>query len=870
MKSFHNYFGLQGDIELGRVDNDSNQNISEILSEILTANVDIAKDPYILDINAIQSTLNTVLMMVRWGMKTDTIFFFMNQPIIRDYVEAQALNESVVTDKSNGKLSKNKLIYSVLDKWGRNPKTTDMVSLVEFEKENGSKAESLGRIYDDITDKELKDGIKQGKNANPIGQQKMLDLFLEYQRQSKMFQKMISSTSPDTKGFKGISVLDSQLKEEDEVRESEVFVNYDKIFDESFIGSYKQAKQDYYDNTKDLFLSQHPQHKEHLDTLKAFIEKKIAGKLEKERALQMVDAEFARYIIAHPAIGNVKFQLGYEQLMTGPNSVPKTIKKLKKYFKDNNIQNTFLEQVLPLLDNDGKGTDNLKIKTKRLSIVQKETMHVGFKELKRYDAWIEETYGVTQFSKSLIEFQMIQTGIGQSPFSIMEAIPADDYFAFVKGPMKIASNSDVNASAFAGFDRQNTGEFLLHHPEIFYGKYRMPFTVKWNKKRETFIISYEDMPDTGEQEEVSDTGFSYWQQGNGMNFAQYGVYPEIVRASRRAVEAHPQLKETADANGHYYQMSPNKVTEIRPELEKTLVELLKSIGADVQYVDQITDRNGEVVNAYGKADLVERIVQLTNHRDISTLPEEAAHMITGMLGKSHPLMKQMMSQIDQLPIYQDVKAEYADIYNTEEDFRFEAVGKMIAIHLIKGVPIENPSIKAKIENWFQRLLRKLTEIFSSKDTNKLKNEASIFETVANKILQGEIAQDIADSSESSINRNLRILSNRYNMDDNGVMSSNIDDKALEADLKKSKIKTVTVKKVSNGFVLEKKGKRINPIQEYFQLRETTPQKELVDALVADSEKRGEDVLSGRRNWGSPGDRTEEDALQHDAKKCART
>ena len=825
----HNYFGLgEGLIDLGLIENKAGQNISELLSEYLTANVDIAKDDYILDINAVQSTLNTILMMTRWGIDVDTVFLFMNQPIIKDYVQAQSLNESVVTDKTNGKLSKNKLIKSILKKWNRNPKLTDMISLVEFEIENGNtKLQSVGRIYNDITTEELEAGIQAKDKANPTTQQKMLDLFLEYQRQSKMFQKMISSTSPDTKGFKGISILDAQNKEELEVLESGVFVNYEKVFTKSFLGSYRAAKVKYFEQVRDLFLSQNPNHKEQLDKLKTFVDSKVSGKLEKERALQMIDAEFIRYILGRPP-AVVDFSRVYNELMSGPTSVPKVIKQLKKYFKQVGIVNPMLEQMLPLINYDGKGTDNMKLKTKRLSTVQKETLHIGYKELKKHDAWIEETYGVADFSKALIEFQIVQTGIAQSPLSIMEALPADDYFNFTKNVMRIANNSDVNATAFTEYEGL-PGEFLLHHPDLFFNKFNMPFDVQWSEEQNKFKVVFSQINMFKVGEKVERDNVFIWQQGAKSSFAEYGAYPKIAFAKKASLDSNPELRDIAEAT-NFYQMAPAKVTEIRPELEKTLKELLTSLGVDIKYVDNITDRNGNVINAYGKADLLNQVISLTKSRDISTLPEEAAHMITAMLGKNHPLMKQMMSQIHQFPIYQDVLADYSNEYQNEEDFRFEAVGKMIAEHLIKGTPIGNSKAKAFVENWFQRLIRKLTELFSGKNIAKLNNEVSIFEEVANKILQGDIKKDIANSSEQSVDRRLRILANRYNIDDNGVMPSIIDVESLEADLKKGKINNVTVKKTKNGYVFKKDGVTVNPIQEYFQLRETKPQSQLVREL----------------------------------------
>ena len=824
MKSLHNYFGFEGEIELGLIENESGQNISEMLSELLTAYVDIAKDDYILDINAVQSTANTILMMLRWGMKPKTIFLFINQPIIRDYVKAQSLNESVITDSENGKLTKKELVNQTMKKYGSVPAYEKTLWYSEQEIADGdTKMVRLGKIYKDITPLELSNNIKNNNKSNQI---QMLDIFLETQRQSTIFQKMISSTSPDTKGFKGISVLENQIKEAEEVRETEMFVNYDKMF-ESFIGDYQDVKEKYYDEVKEHFISQNPLYKTELDKLKDLFLSKTFGSQAKDKVLSLIDNEFVRFILGRG--GKINFQKGFDNLFTGKNSVPKTLQKLKNHFEKEGIDNLFLEQILPLINNTEQGFDNVKFKSKRLTGVQKETFSVAFKELKQYDEWIADEFNVPSFYQSLIAFQMIQTGIGQSPLSIMEAIPAEDYFNFMQEEIIKFSNSDIGIKEFTGASASEIGEFLLHHPHLMYKKYKLPFKVEWNNAKEKFSIKMYG--------EKSSESFSLLQMGNRHHYAQYGMYPQILSASKAAVSKYTAVKEIANASNYKYQLADSKVSEIRPELEKTLVELLNSVGADVQYVDQILDRNGEEINAYGRADLVSQVIQVTKDRNMDTLPEEAAHIITGMLGKNHPLMKQMMSQIDQFPIYQSVLSEYANVYETEEDFRFEAVGKMIATNLINGVKFDTAENSNIAENWFQRVLRKLAQMFFGKDTSKLQSEMDIFARVANKIITGQIKQDIADATETNVDKRTRRVAKMFKMNDAGIMPNSVNQKNIEASLIKEKLPRISVKKVKEGYTLQKDGKKTNPIKEYYQMRETTSQQSLVDAFVRDDKRK---------------------------------
>ena len=822
----------QGLIELGGIENQSGQQISEILSELLTSYVDIAKDPYILDLNALQSTVNTVLMMTRWGMKPETIFLFMNQPIIVDYVKAQGLNESVVTDNSNGRVSKSILIDKTMNKYGSAPNENETLWWTEQQIADGNKKiKRLGKIYKDVTPTQMRTNIKAGNKAK--NQAQMLDMFLEYQRQSVIFQKMISSTSPDTKGFKGISVLESQVQEQEAVRETEMFVNYDKMFD-SFVGSYQSVKEKYFDKVKSFFIAQNPLYKTELDKLKTFISDNTYGAESTAKALSLIDNEFVRFIAGRG--GKINFLKGFDNLFKGEKSIPKTLQKMQKWYEENDVDNVFLQQILPLINNEDKGFDSLKFKGKRLTTIQKETLASGFKALKEADesGWIEHEFGVKDFYRSMIAYQMIQSGIGQSPFSIMEAIPAEDYFAFMKDEITKYSNSDIGVTEFSGHDASEIGEFLLHNPALLYNRFKLPFLVEWSVPKQKYIVTMYG--------EKSSQNFSLEQMGDGRFYAAYGSYPKIISAPKAAISKYKELKEIADATNYKYQLSNGEVTEIRPELEQQLTALLKSIGADVQYVDQITDRNGDVINAYGRADLVNQVIQLTKGRDISTLPEEAAHIITGMLGKNHPLMKQMMSKIHDFPIYEGVLSEYADVYQSEEDFRFEAVGKLIAEHLVNGTNIGNTQAKAFVENWWNRLVRKLSELFFGKDTSKLQSEMDIFAIVADKIASGQIAEDIANAKESNVDRRTRRVSKQFKMNDKGIMPESISVEELEAAIVEAKIPNITVHKIQAGYTLHKNGVKTNPIQEYYQLRQGPSQQSLVDAFVRDDKRKGQGFI----------------------------
>ena len=93
---------------------------------------------------------------------------------------------------------------------------------------------------------------KDGINVESIGditpnvyneiQHYVLDMFLEYQRQSKDFQMMIRATAADTKGAqKNMDDNKAWLKEVEEVKFKNRFTNLNKIYEESVVSEVHKA-----------------------------------------------------------------------------------------------------------------------------------------------------------------------------------------------------------------------------------------------------------------------------------------------------------------------------------------------------------------------------------------------------------------------------------------------------------------------------------------------------------------------------------------------------------------------------------------------------------------------------------------------------
>jgi len=267
--------------------------ISETLSAFLNAYVDIAADPYIFDINATNRTANMVFYLLRGGAEVQWVTRFISQPIIKTYLRYQKANESMFNKIFGGEVSKKHVVeramsdfeqftqgvpieYKAListinakadteiDELFRTFKLDDLPNakaavdavdrnadkliksrwnvIKRFEENKMFSTERLGEYI--LFDAAKREGVvmktlsflNDNQNIYEGLQIDILDMFLEYQRQSKDFQMMIRTTSPDTKGSQKNNDDNKIFLEEAELVDFKGrFTNLDKIKNESIV-----------------------------------------------------------------------------------------------------------------------------------------------------------------------------------------------------------------------------------------------------------------------------------------------------------------------------------------------------------------------------------------------------------------------------------------------------------------------------------------------------------------------------------------------------------------------------------------------------------------------------------------------------------
>jgi len=184
------------------------------------------------------------------------------------------------------------------------------------------------------------------------------------------------------------------------------------------------------------------------------------------------------------------------------------------------------------------------------------------------------------------------------------------------------------------------------------------------------------------------------------------VSPEVVEEPLTTADrVFDEMMEMSDTD---------KVKEAGLTLKDRMDRYLEKIGVRIQTVDEIRDKNGNLLpDARSKAKMLDRVIEVTNDtRALDDLPEEAAHFFVAMLGEGHPLYREMYNKITSYKIYEKTVEQYknkpafknADGTPNYDMLKREAMGKLIAEHIINMDPGNETDQKLETAiKWWQKL-----------------------------------------------------------------------------------------------------------------------------------------------------------------------
>jgi len=433
-------------------DADNKNFISDIIGQFIDGYVDITKGAWVMELGASPNVASTWMYLVKLGVPIDTVGYFMNQPIIRDYLK---------TIQNNG--------YSWLF-------IDNFVDDAKYDYLTGDEI-----IIDGIPgEKELFEMI--GKSPNEMSplelrqQQYILDEFLKYAMMGSHLFQVTQGTNFDTATINDPYLITKKKEQIKKARktifssiddEGKIVPAVDSILKNSFIGPLADAIYNIRDAYAEILISDRKNVRKVMESVlipytnlpdRDFIkvsqkavndlfdwavqnDRKLNNSVKKILLGTSTEQSAARQIIefrdkvlkdkSHPLFNNMI--LNSLQLVSGKKII------LDEYrLKDGNVYpkenisaelltkmgytprqiNRFTNMLIP-------SPDNISIKGKTNKIYDQNMIIYGFNELKqKLGDENKDLYG------KLVRLAVIQSGLTNSPIAFTNLLPYDDFREF--------------------------------------------------------------------------------------------------------------------------------------------------------------------------------------------------------------------------------------------------------------------------------------------------------------------------------------------------------------------------------------------------------------------------------------------------------
>lgn len=464
--------------------------ISDILSQFINAYVDVAKDPFYKVLNAGTDAASVYFYLVRAGVSLKTAAYFMTQPIVVEFIEAEATNKSLLLSTAGlQKAAKiNETDYDAI--WNRITKAS--TKLAEAKKANASEGtlaeleaklrktrRELDNIYDSVRGKyaaKLAKGEGQtqqravkgdkrimwiGKSADQtllnnikMGSQKSgtwsdafvkeqlaaLDHFIELRKQAGMLTDFMRSLNQDTNLLKNFgSVLGKNILRDKVGKDSFIGLDRrDEVLDKTVVGVFNRTDEITGMYTDMLYTLQEPA--QHI------------SRIMRQIAPRSGDFDRVYETLVNDLIGYMTQKFGktpdgqtlsslIDTLFSGEGSFARRFAKLNAEGRFNG--NLLAKELMLSLNSNINALDNMKLYSRRLTTYDSNALTGAFRELLQ-----SEDEEVAAMGRELVYFGILQSGLHQSPISYTALIPYEEYGNIVAQAIEDSKTGNVDWEHF--------------------------------------------------------------------------------------------------------------------------------------------------------------------------------------------------------------------------------------------------------------------------------------------------------------------------------------------------------------------------------------------------------------------------------------
>lgn len=391
---------------LSMVYNQAGQRITNLIAQFIDGYVDISKGPWIMQLGATKNVAGTFLFLIKIGVPIHDVVYFMNQPIIRDYL----------IDIENSGYSW-LYIDTIMDKVAKKYELKNKVSDRDFKAamdrfmipDTTTLQNSVGKNAEDMS------------NAERFAQLAMLSEFLKYAKMAEHLFHVTQGSNFDTANFNDPFLLFKKLKQLVKARQT-IISDVDSLIKNSFLGKLIDKLGNSRDVVAEILISDRPRVRRVLEnTLEPFVDMgdRDFVKLARKAVNDLFDwavqnnQEFNKYI-KRTLIDDGGFAT---EVLDFVNSV----KSDEKHPLHGNFVIDSIVAVPSRRAEDGV-VNNIKVKNLQNKIDDQNSIIYSFREVREYLESID-----SKLYNKIVTLAVIQSGVSGSSISFTNLLPYEDF-----------------------------------------------------------------------------------------------------------------------------------------------------------------------------------------------------------------------------------------------------------------------------------------------------------------------------------------------------------------------------------------------------------------------------------------------------------
>lgn len=383
--------------------------ISDVNSQFIDGYVDISKDTWIIDMGITPNVLPTVQFLISIGVSKEAVSYFINQPIIRDYLRN-------LENAGYNWLFNSNMVISTLEQYGL---PEDFIS-------------SPGKM----TEKSLFDMLKYNREdmeMSDVQKKEQGNILYEFLKYAKMAEHLFYVTQASNWDTANINdpFLIFQKNELLERARKTIISSVDDILNNSFVNTVRNAMLNTRDSFAEILISDRENVRRVMEeVLRPYVTlpQRDFVRLAQKAVFDMFDWAMQNNTKLNDAV------LGILVGKEGKMSAAKEIIQYRDSIIGNEnkgiegkpghiLFNNFVLRNLEFRNRDKGKTQNLAIKARDTKTYNQDLIIYGFEELRR----ALKAEGNSKLYSKILALSVLQSGLATSPISFTSLLPYEDF-----------------------------------------------------------------------------------------------------------------------------------------------------------------------------------------------------------------------------------------------------------------------------------------------------------------------------------------------------------------------------------------------------------------------------------------------------------